>query len=166
MKKFLFLAAMLLLACLPLTSCGGDDEPTETNNAKATFLMDFSQDLLDASNILIYYKANDEVRWEPINNRNWTKTVNSDRLPAEFGVMYRFSPKDLTKDKYNLKCTLTISITTSTGTNYSKQITIIDEPDVEKSRVAETLKNYNNHSTGFRVTKEGDVNITDGLKYE
>ena len=56
MKKYLFLAALLVTAALSLSSCG-DDEPKETVTATATYTMTFSQDLLDASNVFITYKA-------------------------------------------------------------------------------------------------------------
>jgi len=51
MKKFIYMAALLMLAALTLTACG-DDEPKVKTTATATYNMTFSQDLLEACNVL------------------------------------------------------------------------------------------------------------------
>ena len=93
MKKYIYMAALLMVAALALTACG-DDEPKEKTTATATYNMTFSQDLLDACNVFITYKAeNGRNVMEAINSNWWTKSVTSDKFPAEFGVMYKFSTK-------------------------------------------------------------------------
>ena len=93
MKKYLYMAALLIAAALTFTSCG-DDEPKEKVTATATYNMTFSQDLLNACNVFITYKAeNGRNVMEAITSTWWTKSVTSDKFPAEFGVMYKFSTK-------------------------------------------------------------------------
>ena len=94
MKKFLYLAAVMIVAACTLSGCGGDDEPKVKTTATATYSLSFSQDLLDACNVFITYKAeNGRNVMEAINSTWWTKTVISDKFPADFGVMYQFSTK-------------------------------------------------------------------------
>ena len=169
MKKYLFLAALLVTAALSLSSCG-DDEPKETVTATATYTMTFSQDLLDASNVFITYKAeNGRNVMEAVNSTWWTKTVTSDKFPAEFGVMYNFSTKseaELTKDKYDLKCELNFSVNTSKGAKYSNMVTIINSEGVARNKVISTLDKLSGKSTGFKVTKDGIVSSANNLKYD
>ena len=169
MKKFLFMAAVLIVAALSLNSCGSD-EPKEKVTVTATYNMTFSQDLLNACNVFITYKAeNGRNVMEAITSTWWTKTVTSDKFPAEFGVMYKFSTKadaDLTQEQYDLTCDLNFSYKTSKGGSYSKNVSIISETDVNKDKVVSTLNKYSGKSTGFRVTKDGDVSPTNNLNYD
>ena len=54
--KYLLSTAFLLVAIFSLTSCG-KDEPKQKQTATATYNLSFSQDLLDACNVIITYKA-------------------------------------------------------------------------------------------------------------
>ena len=170
MKKFLYMAALLMVAALSLTACGGDDEPQEKITVTATYNMTFSQDLLDACNVFITYKAeNGRNVMEGVNSTWWTKTVTSDKYPAEFGVMYKFYTKsepELTKESYNLACDMNFSFKTSKGTSYNKSVTIINATDVNKDKVISTLDKYSGKSTGYRVTRDGDVDPANNLNYD
>jgi hypothetical protein len=169
MKKFIYIAALLMVAALSLTSCG-DDEPKEKVTATATYQMTFSQDLLDACNVFITYKAeNGRNVMEAISSTWWTKTVTSDKFPAEFGVMYKFSTKsdgELTKDKYDLTCDFNFTVKTTKGLNYSNPVTIINSKGVAKNKVVSTLNNISGNSTGYKVSKDGIVSAANNLKYD
>lgn len=169
MKRFFYMAALMLVAVLSLTACG-DDEPNNKVTATATYTMTFSQDLLDACNVFITYKAeNGRNVMEAINSTWWTKTVTSDKFPAEFGVMYKFSTKsdaELTKDKYDLTCKLQFSGRTSKGSSYSNEVTIFDASGVAKNKVVSTLEKYSGKSTGFKVTKDGIYSQANNLDYD
>jgi hypothetical protein len=170
MKKYFYMAALLLVAALSLTACG-DDEPKEKVTATATYNMTFSQDMLNAcSLILVTYKAeNGRNVMEAITSTWWTKTVTSDKLPAEFGVMYKFSTKsdaELNQDKYDLTCDMNFSVKTSKGASYSNAISIINSLGVNKDKVVSTLNRYDGKSTGFRVTKDGIVSQANNLDYD
>lgn len=169
MKKFLLLAALLITAAVSLTSCGSD-EPKSKVTATATYTMTFSQDLLDACNVIITYKAeNGRNVMEPVNNTWWTKTVTSDKFPAEFGVMYMFSTKseaELVKEKYDLTCEFNFMCNTSKGASYSNKFSIINATGVANNKVISTLKNVSGKSTGFKVSKDGIVSQANNLNYD
>ena len=169
MKKFIYMAALLMLAALTLTACG-DDEPKVKTTATATYNMTFSQDLLEACNVFITYKAeNGRNVMEAISSAWWTKTVTSDKFPAEFGVMYKFSTKsdaELVKEKYDLKCELKFNVVTNKGASYSNSVTIIDATGVASNRVVSELNKYSGKSKGFKVTENGIVSEANNLKYE
>ena len=170
MKKIIYIAALLIGAALTLTACGGDDEPKEDVTATATYQMTFSQDLLDACNVFITYKAeNGRNVMEAISSPWWTKSVTSDKFPAEFGVMYKFSTKsdaELTKEKYDLTCILKFDVKTTKGANYGNNFTIIDSKGVAKNKVVSTLNGLSGNSIGFKVTKDGHPSPANNLKYE
>ena len=169
MKKYLFMAALMIAAAFSLTSCG-DDEPKVKDTATATYYMTFSQDLLEAANIFITYKAeNGRNVMEPVTNTWWTKTVTSEKFPAEFGVMYKFSTKsdaELLKEKYDLSCELKFSSKTSKSASYSNEVTIFDIKGVAKNKVVSTLEKYSGKSTGFKVTKDGIYSSANNLDYD
>jgi len=169
MRKLFLMASMMLLACMSLTSCG-DDEPKEKTTVTGTYTMTFSQDLLNASNVFITYKAeNGRNVMEAVTSTWWTKTVTSDKFPAEFGVMYKFSTKssaELTQEQYDLTCDMNFSFKTSKGDSYNKNVTIISESDVKKDKVVSTLNKYSGKSTGYRVTSSGDVTPVNNLDYD
>lgn len=170
MKKVLFMAALLITAALSLSSCG-DDEPKEKVTATATYTLTFSQDMLDACNVFITFKAeNGRNVMEAVRNTYWSKTVTSDKFPAEFGVMYKFSTKsesELAKDKYNLICNMNFNVISSKGLNYSSPtIEIINQNDVARNKVISTLDKVSGKSTGFRVSQDGIVSQANNLKYE
>ena len=169
MKKYICMAALLIVAAFSLTSCG-DDEPKEKTIATATYNMSFSQDLLNACNVFITYKAeNGRNVMEAVNSTWWTKTVSSDKFPAEFGVMYKFSTKsdaELTQEKYDLTCEMNFSCKTSKGASYSNTVTIINSKGVAKDKVVSTLEKLSGKSTGFRITKDGIVSQANNLNYD
>ncbi len=169
MKKYLLMTVVLITAALSLTSCGSD-EPKEKVTATATYNMTFSQDLLNACNVIITYKAeNGRNVIEPVSSTWWTKSVTSDDFPVEFGVMYKFSTKsdaELIQEQYDLTCDLNFSFKTSKGASYTKNVTIINASDVKRDKVISTLNRYSGKSTGFRVTKDGDVSPANNLNYD
>ena len=169
MKKYFVIAALLITAALAITACG-DDEPKETVTATATYSMNFSQDLLNACNVFITYKAeNGRNVMEAVTSTWWTKSVTSDKFPAEFGVMYKFSTKsdaELVQEKYDLTCELNFSCKTSKGASYTNMVTIINSKGVAKDKVVSTLDKLSGKSTGFRVTKDGIVSQANSLNYD
>ena len=169
MKKFIYMAAFLMMAALTLTACGDDDDEPKTT-ATATYNMTFSADLLKACNVFITYKAeNGRNVMEAINSSWWSKTVTSDRFPAEFGVMYKFSTKadvDLVQEKYDLECELRFQVVTNKGASYSNTVTIINAPGVARNKVESELNKYSGKSKGFKVTEKGIVSEANNLKYE
>ncbi len=169
MKRLLFMTTLLMMAAFSLTSCG-DDEPKEKVTATATYNLSFSQDLLDACNVFITYKAeNGRNVMEPVTSTWWTKTVTSDKFPAEFGVMYKFSTKsdaELTKEKYNLTCEFNFSCKTSKGASYTNNVTILNNQGTDRDKVLSTLKKISGNSTGFRVSKDGIFSAANNLRYE
>ena len=169
MKIFFHVATLLIVAVLMMTSCGSD-EPKDKITATATYTMFFSQDLLEACNVFITYKAeNGRNVMEAITSTWWTKTVTSDKFPAEFGVMYKFSTKsdaELIKDKYDLTCKLQFNGRTSKGSSYANEVTIFDASGVAKNKVVSTLEKYSGKSTGFKVTKDGIYSQANNLNYD
>lgn len=169
MKKCIYVATLLLVAALSLTSCG-DDEPKDKVTATATYNMSFSQDLLNACNVFITYKAeNGRNVMEAVNSTWWTKSVTSDKFPAEFGVMYKFSTKsdaELAQEKYDLTCKLQFSAKTSKGSSYTNEVTIFESKGVDRDKVVSTLNKYSGKSTGYRVTKDGIYSSANNLDYE
>ena len=163
------MAALIITAAFTLTSCG-DDEPKEKVTATATYNMTFSQDLLNACNVFLIYKAeNGRNVMEPVTGTWWTKSVTSDKFPAEFGVMYKFSTKsdaELTQEQYDLTCEMNFTVKTSKGASYTNNVTIINASDVNKNKVVSTLEKQSGKSVGFRITKEGIVSQANNLNYE
>ena len=168
MKRFFYMA-VLLIAALTFNSCGSD-EPKEKTTVTATYNMTFSQDLLDACNVFITYKAeNGRNVMEAVTTPWWTKSVTSDKFPAEFGVMYKFSTKsdaELVKEKYDLEASIMFRIMTSKGASYSNTVTIIDSKGVAKDKVVSTLNKLSGKSTGYRVTINGDASPANNLDYD
>lgn len=169
MKRLLFMTTLLMMAAFSLTSCG-DDEPKEKVTATATYNLSFSQDLLDACNVFITYKAeNGRNVMEGVTSTWWTKTVTSDKFPAEFGVMYKFSTKsdaELTKEKYNLTCEFNFSCKTSKGASYTNNVTILNNQGIDRDKVVSTLNKISGNSTGFRVSKDGIFSAANNLRYD
>ena len=168
MKRFIYMVALLMMA-ITVTSCG-DDEPKDNVTATATYNMTFSQDLLNACNVFITYKAeNGRNVMEAVTSTWWTKTVTSTTFPADFGVMYKFSTTsaaELTKDKYDLSCKLMFNGKTSKGSSYTNEVIIIDSQGVAKNKVVSTLEKYSGKSTGYRVSKDGNYSPANNLDYD
>lgn len=91
MMKSLKIMNMLLgglLAFGSLISCGGDDEPEllTAKSAKAQYVVNLSQDLLDAASVTIYYIGSDgKQAQETVTSTTWTKTVTFTTLPVQAG---------------------------------------------------------------------------------
>ena len=171
MKKYLFMAALIVAAALSLTSCGGDDEPKAKTVATATYSMSFSQDLLDAATVFITFKAdNGRIAKEAITRTYWTKTVTNDKFPAEFGVFYEFYSRvdaELLKEKYDLYCDVSFNLTTNKGASSTPQkIVIMDEKGVAKKKVESTLGKYSGNSKGFKFSENGVPSEANNLKYD
>ena len=168
MKKFLTMAALIVLAAMTLTSCG-DDEPKQTNTT-ATYKMTFSQDLLDVFDVYLVYKGyNGKNVPEAVNVINWSKNASCDKLPAEYGVKYIFTPKEgvtLTKEKYDLKAHFDIDITKSAGGGYHQQIVISNAGGLKKEKVLEYMEKLSGKSIGFRVSKDGGINPDNDMNYD
>jgi hypothetical protein len=169
MKHYLVIVALLIVAGITLTACG-DDEPKAKDTVTATYNMTFSQDLLEACNVFITYKAeNGRNVMEAVNATKWTKTVTSDKFPAEFGVMYMFSTKsdaELTKEQYDLACELNFVSMTSNGDSFNNNVTIINSQGVSRDKVVSTLDKLSGKSTGFRISKNGIPTQANNLNYE
>lgn len=169
MKKFFNIVALLIVTVFTMTSCG-DDEPKEKVTATAIYGLNLSQDLLEACNVFITYKAeNGRNVKDKITSTWWTQSITSDKFPAEFGVKFEFSPKstaEMIKDKYNLICELNLNIKTSKGANYTNSFTIINSPDVAKDKVINTLEKKSGTSIGFKVSKDGIPTQNNNLNYD
>ena len=169
MKKYFYMALLLIATALTMTSCGSD-EPKETITATATYNITISQDMLKACNVFITYKAeNGRNVMDKITDTWWTKTVTSNKFPAEFGVMYQFSTvadADLDQEQYDLTCEMNFNVKTSKGASYNNNFTIINESDVSKNKVVSTLDRASGKSVGFRVSKDGIVSSVNNLNYE
>ena len=82
--SMLFGSLMLLGS---LSSCGSD-EPEEliVTSAKAEYVVNLSQNLLDAATVTVYYiDANGQPAQENATSAIWTKTVNYSTLPTDAG---------------------------------------------------------------------------------
>ena len=83
----------LFMAALTFMSCGGSDdgdEPTpevlKATSAKAGYVVNLSQQLLDAATVTIYYiDANGQQAQETVTATTWTKTVSFAALPTQAG---------------------------------------------------------------------------------
>lgn len=92
MKNLKIMSMLLggLLALGSLTSCSSsDDDKPETpkaTSATAEYVVNLSQDLLDAAAITIYYiDSNGLQAQETATSGKWTKTVSFDILPTQAG---------------------------------------------------------------------------------
>ena len=95
MKNLKIMSMLLggLLALGSLASCGGSDdneEPTpevlKATSAKAEYVVNLSQELLDAATVTIYYiDANGQQAQETVTATTWTKTVSFAALPTQAG---------------------------------------------------------------------------------
>ena len=83
----------LFVAALTFMSCGGSDdgdEPTpevlKATSATAEYVVNLSQELLDAATVTIYYiDASGQQAQETVTSATWTKTVGFATLPAQAG---------------------------------------------------------------------------------
>ena len=158
MKKHFLLMSALLCCIFALTSCGGDDEPKVTTEAKVSYKLTFDQDVIAASSIIVYYIGdNGVVRFEPVTTTTWSKNVTSTKFPAEFAVQIAYSPKEasqLTQETYNLMVNAEIEGNLSTGERFSFSRSFIGSP-TPKDNVIKTLENHSGDAMGYKVTKNG-----------
>lgn len=173
MKKFFYMTTLVLVVAFALTACGDDDDPKVATTATATYSMTFSQDLLDACNVFVVYKAeNGRNVMEAITSTTWTKTVTStptSKTAAQFGIQYKFNTKsegELTKDKYDLKCTAGVAITTNKGGSFNNTIIVFDKTGVQKNKVLSFLNDYSGKSIGYKVGEDSNVTPSNDLKYD
>lgn len=170
MKKILFLAILMLTAAITLTSCG-KDEPKQKTTATTTYHIALSQDLLDAANVFVVFKAeNGRSIQESITDPWWSKSVTSDKFPAEFGVKFIFYAKteaELTKDKYDLSCELNFNCKTSKGALYANTINVMEDikEPVAKKKVIKTLEDYDGTIYGFKITEDGKPTVDNKMKF-
>ena len=173
MKKNLLLLAALLCCTAVLTSCGGDDDPKEKTTATAVYNITFTQDLIDAASpIIIYYKGtNNETKREIITGTSWSKTITSEKFPAEFGYKLDAQSKDvsdLTKDNYELGFSSNIAISVAEGSSVIATRVASDESTTStaKDRVSSVVsRSINNRDLGIKVTKDGTINTGASLSY-
>ena len=83
----------LFMAALTFMSCGGSDdgdEPTpevlKATSAQAEYVVNLSQNLLDAATVTIYFiDGNGQQAQETVTTTTWTKTVSFAALPTQAG---------------------------------------------------------------------------------
>ena len=173
MKKNMLMLAALLCCLMTLTACGDDkDDPNVI--ATGTYTVTFSPDILDVASVIIYYKGNNNVnRFEAITpdmlrNNTWTKTVTSNKFPAEMGVQFVISLKEeseLTREKYNLVINSTFNGSVSGEGSHSDPEVICNYPEIEKKDVIKRMQGINRKSHGFRIHKDGRFDHAD-LNYD
>ena len=122
MKNLKIMSMLLggLLALGSLASCGGSDdgdEPTpevlKATSATAEYVVNLSQELLDAATVTIYYiDANGQQAQETVTSATWTKTVSFAVLPtnAGFSVQPRLKGEP-TKDEYTIEADGKMTVT-------------------------------------------------------
>ncbi|MCR4920615.1 MAG: hypothetical protein K5945_02765 [Bacteroidaceae bacterium] len=117
MKNLKIMSLLLggLLAFGSLTSCGDDDEPEvmKATSAKAEYVVNLSQDLLDAANVIIYYMdSNGEQAQETVTTTTWTKSVSFAKLPAQAGFSVQPTLKgEPTQEEYTIEATGQMTLT-------------------------------------------------------
>ena len=122
MKNLKIMSMLLggLLALGSLASCGGSDdgdEPTpevlKASSATAEYVVNLSQQLLDAATVTIYYiDANGQQAQETVTSATWTKTVSFAALPtnAGFSVQPRLKGEP-TQEEYTIEADGKMSVT-------------------------------------------------------
>ena len=110
----------LFMAALTFMSCGGSDdgdEPTpevlKATSAKAEYVVNLSQQLLDAATVTIYYiDANGQQAQETVTSATWTKTVSFAALPtnAGFSVQPRLKGEP-TQEEYTIEADGKMTVT-------------------------------------------------------
>lgn len=106
----------LFVAALAFVACGGDDDEPEVRtatSATAEYVVNLSQDLLDAANVTIYYiDSNGQQAQEIVTSTTWTKTVRFASLPANAGFSVQPVLKGgPTREEYTIEATGQMTIT-------------------------------------------------------
>ena len=163
MKKISFCLLALLCGTVALNSCGSDkDEPKVTPELTATYTLTMTEDVLNAANIIVYYKGdNGADKFEPVTTTSWSKKVTTKNFPAQMGFMIAVSTKEessLAKDTYNLAMEGSISGTVNTGGSFSNTTAIISsQPSVPKSNVLNIVEKADGKQMGYRIQKDGSA---------
>lgn len=105
-----------------LTSCGQQQGETEKEvPLKVTYNIECSRHLLDLCDLVVTYKGDDGVNVvdtitatpaDSAGVKDWTKTVQTHKIPVKIGLDYTFVQKtdtliiDQSKAKLNAKCTI------------------------------------------------------------
>ncbi len=116
MKNLKILSVLLggLVALGSLSSCG-DDEPEmmKPASAKAEYVVNLSQDLLDAATVTIYYiDGNGEQAQETATATTWTKSVSFASLPTKAGFSVQPTLKgEPTQEEYAIEATGQMTVT-------------------------------------------------------
>ncbi len=109
--SMLFGSLMLLGS---LSSCGSD-EPEESivTSAKAEYVVNLSQNLLDAATVTVYYiDANGQQAQENAISTTWTKTVSYSTLPTNAGFSVQSTLKgEPTMEEYLVEADGQMTIT-------------------------------------------------------
>ena len=161
MKKISFCLLALLCGTVALNSCGSDkDEPKVTPKLTATYTLTMTEDVLNAANIIVYYKGdNGADKFEPVTTTSWSKKVTTKNFPAQMGFMIAVSTKEessLAKDTYSLGMEGSISGTVNTGGSFSNTTSIISsQPSVPKSNVLNIVGKADGKQMGYRIQKDG-----------
>ena len=118
MKNLKIMSMLLggLLALGSITACSSnDDEPEimKPTGAKVEYVVNLSQDLLNAVTVTIYYlDANGQQAQETVTSSPWTKTVNFTSLPAQagFSVQPRLKAEPL-QEEYTIEADGKMNVT-------------------------------------------------------
>ena len=116
MKNLKIMSVLLgsLMALGSLSSCG-DDEPEvmKPASAKAEYVVNLSQDLLDAATVTIYYiDGNGEQAQETATATTWTKSVSFASLPTKAGFSVQPALKgEPTQEEYAIEATGQMTVT-------------------------------------------------------
>lgn len=118
MKNLKIMSMLLggLLALGSITACSSnDDEPEimKPTGAKVEYVVNLSQDLLNAATVTIYYiNANGQQAQETVTSSPWTKTVNFTSLPAQagFSVQPRLKAEPL-QEEYTIEADGKMNVT-------------------------------------------------------
>ena len=106
MKKLLYTAALVLMAAMALTSCYGgnkqqwQDEQESTPIKKhvgVTYTINCSQDMLDATDLIVRIYKDTVFVADTIRDTLWTKTIGGDMVPYHTGMNWTVKPKATSK---------------------------------------------------------------------
>ena len=119
-KVFSLFALMTLAAVAVLTSCGQQQTEKEVP-LKVTYNIECSRHLLDLCDLVVTYKGDDGVNVvdtitatpaDSAGVKDWTKTVQTHKIPVKIGLDYTFVKKtdtliiDQPSVRLNARCTI------------------------------------------------------------
>lgn len=122
MKNLKIMSMLLggLLALGSLASCGGDDdddndepEVQKATSARAEYVVNVSQDLLNVATVTIYYiDANGQQAQENVTSTTWTKNVSFAALPTNAGFSVQAALKGAaTQEEYIIEADGKMTVT-------------------------------------------------------